>query len=107
VLTPNVSSITALRQLHKFEPRNFFRQRELLSIGKSHEKEMLVLFQNWGGTLTEGRFHLVIQFEVLATIFGIGFVVLPGISVLPHLKRHLPKLSDQTTRPSFGRFPGS
>jgi hypothetical protein len=68
---------------------------------------MLVLFQNRSGTLTEGRFHLVIQFEVLATMFRIGFVVLPGISVLPHLKRYLPKQSDQTTRPGFGRFPGS
>jgi hypothetical protein len=44
-----------------------------------------VLFENQGGTLTESRFHLVIQFEVFAPIFRVGLVMWPGSLVLCHV----------------------
>jgi hypothetical protein len=58
-----------------------------LSISKGREKKVLVFFQKPDGTLMESRFNLVFKFKVLATIFRVGFVMLPGILVLPHFER--------------------
>jgi hypothetical protein len=103
VLPTKVSSSSLLRQLNKLYPCNLVRPGKLLSIRESHKKQMLMVFQHRGGTLTESQFHLLIQLKVLATIFSIRFIVLPGILVLPHLKRHLPELSDKTSCPVFCR----
>jgi hypothetical protein len=65
-----------------------------LSVSQGHKKEVLVFFQNRDGTLAEGRFNMVIKFEVLVMIFRGGFIMLSGILVLPHFESHLPKLSD-------------
>jgi hypothetical protein len=66
-----VRSSLSLRQLHKLYPCNLVRQGKLFSIRESHKKKMLMVFQNRDGTLTESRFHLMIQLKVLTAVFRV------------------------------------
>jgi hypothetical protein len=63
-------------------------------ISKGNKKKMQVFIQNPDRILTESRLDLVIKLEMLATIFRVVFVVLPGVAVLPHFERHLPQFPD-------------
>jgi hypothetical protein len=73
-----------LGQGHKFKPIHLFGQRVLLAISKGKREKMRMFFQNRCRALTPGSRNLLIEHGVLATIIRVQFVMLPGITMLPH-----------------------